>query len=389
MMVSEQEFYLLNGNAYRGSRYANFAGSGIDPQGNVSPVSSENAATQTGTATDPTAASGGGTATGALPSGPSAGLIKPPSLARSLGGSVVGAALPYAGQKIGQTAGAALGQGASFGGAINEGISALGNKISPGLLGGSALGAGAATTNAALAARGANFGPATNAELSAAQGSAGTATGASGVGGAVGAGLGTLAAGLISGQKPIEAVKGAVGSAIGTYAGTAIGTAIGGPIGGTIGGFIGGTIGSIFCFSKETEIVMRDGSLKEIGMIGLGEEVLYGGIVTGRGEAYAEEIYEYKGVKVTGTHAVLEDGKWIRVRDSAQATKLDVLGAIIVPMTTMHHILITKTFVSADLHEISPTEEHRVNYEDRLDFLNANESRNLALTDLAKVHCIG
>ena len=45
--------------------------------------------------------------------------------------------------------------------------------------------------------------------------------------------------GLLSGQKPMEAVKNAAFS----YAGTAIGTAIGGPIGGAIGGMIGGMLG--------------------------------------------------------------------------------------------------------------------------------------------------
>jgi len=48
-----------------------------------------------------------------------------------------------------------------------------------------------------------------------------------------------IVGGLLSGQKPLEAVKNAAFS----YAGTAIGTAVGGPIGGMIGGAIGGMLG--------------------------------------------------------------------------------------------------------------------------------------------------
>lgn len=373
MVMSEQDFYLLNGGGYRGSKYANFAGAGIDTQGNVSSAINENAASQAGTATEGGQPSAGGTGNAiGQPSvdsrnaaiRASAGLTKPPTVP-TFGGAVkdlaIGAALPYAGSTIGKSLGAALGSGSSFGSAAGEGLGSLANKVSGGLIG------SPASSTAGLSGSSV-YGPP----------KPGASSGSS-IGGAVGSGLGTFAAGLLTGEKPVEAAKAGVGSAVGTY----VGTAVAGPI----GGFIGGTIGSLFCFAPDTEILMADGSTKQIADLNLGDDVLYGGIVTGKGECYTEELYSYKGTQVTGTHAVLEDGAWIRVRDSASAEKLDIDLATVAPITTVKHILVTKQFVSADLHEISPDEGARFNYDDRLEMLNSNKERNEELVNLAAKYC--
>ncbi len=387
-MVSEQEFYLINGNKYRGSRYSNFAGAGVDPQGNVSSAANENAANSAATYTD---GSGGATATptggGNPASSVSEGLVSDgseaggaaPSYGQMARDVVIGGGIPYAANKIGSAAGRAIGVGATTSAGLQEGVSALSNKVSMGLIGGtSGLGAGASATNAALAARGANFGPATQGAVNTASNSAGAIKGAN-VGSAIGAGFGTAAATLLTGGSVKDAVKGGLGSAAGTY----IGTALGGPI----GGFIGGTIGSLFCFGQETPILMQDGTTKRVADIRLMDEVLGGGTVTAWGEAFADDVYLYKNTVVTGSHAVFEDGEWIRVEDTEEAIPMIGEKVIVCPLETENRLLITPWFVSADITEVPKTWEY--SEEERISVLNQDVVRNESLLKLEGEVCVG
>lgn len=382
--MSENDFYLLNGNRYRGSRYANFAGGGIDPQGNVSSAANENVANEIGTSTDasqqtPTSSTAlSGQASPGLTSTPA--VPKTPTLASTAKNLVIGSALPYAGQTIGAAAGRAIGAGASTSAALGEGVSALGNKVSAGLIGGAAgAGAGAAATNAALAARGSSFGPATASEVSQASGGAGATSGSSLLG-AAGAGFGTAAATLLTGGS----VKQAAEAGIGTAVGTAIGSAVAGPI----GGFIGGTIGGLFCFAPDTVILMADGSVKAAGDLRLGDEVLEGGMVIARGESFADEVYRYKNAMVSGGHAVFDEGKWRRVKDVASAEKIDqkdTKNFIVAPVVTEKHILITPYFISADMIEIN--DGWNCTEDDRINVLNSDVNRNEHLFKIERESC--
>lgn len=239
-MENENNFLELQGDSYRGSRYANFAGGGTSPQGNVSSAFVENMATQANSAVrNNTPANTQGVQ---IPQAGnvSEGLVKSPELKdNSTASMIIGAALPFAGNQIGQAAGAAIGSGASFGDAMEYGGSSLLNKASGGLLGFSAN-----PTNAALSGMGGQFGPATKGAFDAASAASNASSFGSGanIGGAVGGGFATAAAALLSGASFKEAAISGVGSGVGT----AIGTAVAGPIGGFVGSFLGSKLGSLF-----------------------------------------------------------------------------------------------------------------------------------------------
>jgi len=240
-MMSENEFYELQGDAYRGSKYANFAGGGVTPQGNVSSAVTENNANLVGTSAD---------AADAAPTPVSEGLTAELPSTSDL---VIGGALPYAGKAVGEAAGAAIGAGADFGTAIGEGISNLAGKVSGGLIG--TTGAGSTATNAALKGLGGQFGPATSAQVTNAAGGAASKLGSSiNFGGAAGAGIAAAATTLLTGGNLKDAAKSGVGTAVGTAIGSAFGP-IGGFVGGTIGGMLGGRV---IC----TQLV-RDGLLEK------------------------------------------------------------------------------------------------------------------------------
>jgi len=87
------------------------------------------------------------------------------------------------------------------------------------------------------------------------------------------------------------------------------------------------------CFTGNAEIVMEDGSLKKISEIELGD-MTSNGEVTAIGKAYAfYDLYEYKGLVSTGSHVVLEDGKYKRVENCKDAKKVDMPeDTIVYPM---------------------------------------------------------
>jgi hypothetical protein len=95
------------------------------------------------------------------------------------------------------------------------------------------------------------------------------------------------------------------------------------------------------CFEPNTLIQMADGSEKKIKDIQLGDNTK-GGEVTGvfQFKPSGDGIYNYKGVTVAGSHFVKEDGKFIMVKDSPLAIKIDKIPVVYSLDTTDRRIFI-------------------------------------------------
>ena len=97
---------------------------------------------------------------------------------------------------------------------------------------------------------------------------------------------------------------------------------------GTGGGWGGSAPGGGWCFDPNTFVQMADGSEKKIKEIQLGDNTK-GGEVTGVFQfKAADEIHDYKGVIVAGSHYVKEDGKFIMVQDSPISVKIDKIPVV-------------------------------------------------------------
>ena len=95
-----------------------------------------------------------------------------------------------------------------------------------------------------------------------------------------------------------------------------------------------------YCFDPSTPIQMADGSTKEIKNIQLGDDTK-GGEVTGVFQFKAsDEIHDYKGVTVAGSHYVKEDGRFIMVKDSPLSVKIDKIPVVYSLDTTGRRIFI-------------------------------------------------
>jgi hypothetical protein len=95
-----------------------------------------------------------------------------------------------------------------------------------------------------------------------------------------------------------------------------------------------------YCFDPNTFVQMADGSEKKIKEIQLGDQTK-GGEVTGVFQFKAsDEIHDYKGVVVAGSHYVKEDGKFIMVQDSPLSVKIDKIPVVYSLDTTGRRIFI-------------------------------------------------
>lgn len=134
-------------------------------------------------------------------------------------------------------------------------------------------------------------------------------------------------------------------------------------------GTIATVVAIVVCHVEGTLILMSDGTSKKIEDIELGDDVFKGGIILGTGRAYNDDIYDYNGILVSGSHAVKED-KWIRVRDSKISKKLDGTK-IVVPLVTQNHIFYTNDHqLWSDFAEVD--NGHLMNEDERLKALNGN-----------------
>jgi hypothetical protein len=76
------------------------------------------------------------------------------------------------------------------------------------------------------------------------------------------------------------------------------------------------------CFIAGTLVTMADGSQKAVELVDIRDEVAVGGFVFATGKFLIDDLFDYKGIKVSGTHMVKEEGSWTRVSDSKHGKSL-------------------------------------------------------------------
>lgn len=105
------------------------------------------------------------------------------------------------------------------------------------------------------------------------------------------------------------------------------------------------------CFAEWTEVLMADLTTKKITEVFVGDELLAGGKVIeirSYGDFEGFNLYDYKGVNLTGSHAVKELGEWKRVEDSSYAIKTDKIVDTVFTLVTENHIIIANGVLFSD-----------------------------------------
>jgi hypothetical protein len=168
----------------------------------------------------------------------------------------------------------------------------------------------------------------------------------SGLGGAGTAGMaGYQVSSMLGGSKKQNTAAGA---------GSAIGFAVGGPAGAIAGGVIGSVFG---CFLPNTKVTMLDGTTKNIIDINLNDNISIGGRVFAHAKFLITNLYDYKGVKVSGSHMVNEDNKWLRVEESKLAKSLGNKEHTVYTLGTDNRRILINNILFTDYFEVDEKEE--------------------------------
>lgn len=104
------------------------------------------------------------------------------------------------------------------------------------------------------------------------------------------------------------------------------------------------------CFDGDTEVVMSDNTKKKIKDIIIGDMVKVGGYVHTVIQAISNDLYLYKGITVSGLHAVCEDGEFLRIKDSKHSKLLEGHGIVYCLGNQMHKMVI-EGILFADFYE--------------------------------------
>jgi hypothetical protein len=128
----------------------------------------------------------------------------------------------------------------------------------------------------------------------------------------------------------------------------------GGGGGGSQGGGPGNAGSGSSCFAAGTKFFMKDGSLKNIEDIKIGDVLQRGGKVrtTIVGDGLYENWYLYGNTKVTGTHTVFENGTWKRVENSDKAIPTDKDEFIYTLVNEKHRLIAEDGVMYGDYDEV-------------------------------------
>lgn len=111
------------------------------------------------------------------------------------------------------------------------------------------------------------------------------------------------------------------------------------------------------CFVAGTPITMADGTTKPVEQVDLRDEVAVGGYVFATGKFLIDNLYEYKGIKVSGEHMVKEDGVWMRVMDSEHGVSLGDDEHVVYVFGSEYRRIVINGIEFTDYFEISEKEE--------------------------------
>lgn len=129
------------------------------------------------------------------------------------------------------------------------------------------------------------------------------------------------------------------------------------------------------CFLHGTKIKMLDGSIKNIENIQVADFLEKGDVVYMVTQGLVSEIYEYGDIMVATGHAVLENGKWLRVENSKKSIKHEGIFPVYNLANENHRIVTECGTIFADFDETDLGSN--ISNKDSLEALNGKGSKVL------------
>ena len=118
---------------------------------------------------------------------------------------------------------------------------------------------------------------------------------------------------------------------------------------------------------KGTLITMFDGTKKPVEQVDLGNEVAIGGKVFATGKFLVKNLHDYKGIKVSGSHMVSENNKWVRVEDSEHGKLLSNEEHTVYVFGSENRRILINDILFTDYFEVNEQDKLINNEEDFFD----------------------
>ena len=128
----------------------------------------------------------------------------------------------------------------------------------------------------------------------------------------------------------------------------------------------------VLCFVADTPIRLENGNEKFVQDLVEGDMTYLGGAVVGAGFAYAPQIYEFKGLKVSPDHGFFVNGQWKRAYEVGKLV-ID-RPTKVYPIVTQKHLLVANDIISSDTMEID--DSYSYSTDEALEVLNQDIERN-------------
>ena len=139
-------------------------------------------------------------------------------------------------------------------------------------------------------------------------------------------------------------------------------------------GPLGGVI-SFFCFDPETSVMMSNGSYSYLRNLKVGSYLHPNNQILSKMTFSSKDVpmYQYHNIIVAGSHLVNENGKWIRVKDSANATLIPYEKDEIICLETDDSFINIDGIEFRDYFETKNPEITQIIYQTILKYLNTKE----------------
>lgn len=129
------------------------------------------------------------------------------------------------------------------------------------------------------------------------------------------------------------------------------------------------------CFDENTLLELNNGTYKKIKDIEIGDILLHDGKINGYFKVISEneEMYNYKGIIVSGSHNVYENGRWINVCESGYSTYLkNYKREIIYCLNTENGTVTINNVIFSDWNDIDGPEYYKLQ-----NIINRNSKNNI------------
>jgi len=125
------------------------------------------------------------------------------------------------------------------------------------------------------------------------------------------------------------------------------------------------------CFLAGTLVTMADSSTKPVEQVDLKDNVAEGGKVFATGKFLIKNLYDYKGIKVSGSHMVHEDDNWVRVEDSKHGKPLGNDEHTVYVFGSENRRILINDILFTDYFEVN---EQNILIKDSEDFFNNSKN---------------